>query len=101
MFDLLEEFQFLSTESAGGVSVPFHRICPHMYVYSALFEHNPHFCTILSHLCTVCERSGRCRPCPLFNVYVYIYVLMHHSSAVLRKIHIDVCTSTNLFTCRS
>jgi hypothetical protein len=75
MFDLLEDYEF-----------PLHRIHPHMYVYSALLEHNVEFCTILSHLHTVCERSGRCGPCPLFNVYVHIYVLMHHSSTVLHKI---------------
>jgi hypothetical protein len=90
MFDLLEEFEF-----------PLYKIRPHMYVYSALLEHNAQFYTILSHLRTVCERSGRCGPCPLFNVYVYIYVLMHHSSIVLCKIQTDVFTSTKLLTCRS
>jgi hypothetical protein len=90
MFDLLEEFEF-----------PLHRIRPHMYMYSALLKYNAQLYTILSHLCTVCERSRRCGPCPLFNVYVYIYVLMHHSSIVLCKIQTDVFTSTKLLTCRS
>jgi hypothetical protein len=75
MFDLLEEYEFL-----------LHKIYPHMYVYNALLEHNAQFSTIISHLRIVCERSGRCGPCPLFNVYVYIYVLMLHSSTVLHKI---------------
>ena len=75
MFDLLEEYEFF-----------LYRIYPHIYMYSALLEQNVQFCTILFHMCTVCERSGRCRPCLLFNVYVYIYVSMHHSSIILHKI---------------
>lgn len=65
MFDMLEEFEF-----------PLHRIRPHMYVYNALHEHNAQFCIILSHLRTICERSGRCEPCPLFNVIVRWFIYL-------------------------